>query len=54
LVIHILQVVGFQFLLWDWQNNSFSFTFKAEIHQALLSHFSLLAEFLIVKVPAKD
>jgi hypothetical protein len=26
----------------------------AEIHQALLSHFSLLAEFLIGKVLAKD
>jgi hypothetical protein len=27
---------------------------KAEIHQALLSYFSLLAEFLIAKVLVKD
>ena len=27
---------------------------RAEIHQALLSHFSLLAEFIIEKGPVKD
>ena len=32
------------FELWAW----------AEIHQALLSQFSLLVEYLIEKVPVKD
>jgi hypothetical protein len=35
---------GFQMLL----------TFRAEIHQALLSKFSILAEFFIGKVTVKD
>jgi hypothetical protein len=27
---------------------------RTEIHQALLSHFSLLAEFFVGKIPIKD
>ena len=35
-------------------NNGISLDFRVKIHQPLLSQFSLLAEFLIGKLPVKD
>jgi hypothetical protein len=46
-------LVTFQRFFWGFTLD-YRINFSAKIHQALLSHFSLLAEFLIGKMLVKD